>query len=343
MAHQLFLHIGTHKTATTTVQHFLAANRSSLSVQGLVYPDLSHHGFKGPRAHHRLAHATAGRPGTGTPDRARRFFDELRAGLRPDDRVIVSSEAFYRHVLPSTDGSGREYDAGGGAVGDPLPYIQALRDCIGDFDVKVLVMLRRQDRFLESLYAEQVMRSNFVGDIDRFTEERLWLADYEARLSQWAEVFGTDALDVRVFDPASWQQSVEEYFLDWVGGRWQATLEPAATRNVTLPRALVEYKRALNGGLSRPQSAQHRRWLEDLAVSLPPGTLPELGSHYFTHEARRDLLDAFARGNRRVARTYLGRDELFGLGGLAEAYDPPPRLRPRHFRRITRHLLRSLA
>lgn len=340
MSKKLFLHIGTHKTGTTTIQHFLAANRQALRDQQLVYPDISLVGFKGPRTHHRLAHAIVGRPGAGTRDDVRRFFDELRRDLRDGEAAIVSSEAFYRHVLPGEPGGAHEN--AGGATRDTLPFVTAVRDCVGDFEVTVLVMLRRQDLFLESLYAEQVMRSNYVDGIDRFLEERLWLADYDARLATWAEVFGRDSLDVRVFDPAAFAQPIEREFLTRVGGHWDDGLRPAVTRNATLPRCLIEYKRALNGGHPRQVSTQYRKWLEALAASSPPGTLPDLGRYYLTQPRRAEVLAGFEAGNRRVAREHLGRDEVFD-STVPAAYAPPEELRPRHFRQITRRLLRSLA
>ena len=46
---RLVLHIGTHKTGTTSLQNHWHANRQALSQVGIVYPDLTphsgHHGF----------------------------------------------------------------------------------------------------------------------------------------------------------------------------------------------------------------------------------------------------------------------------------------------------------
>jgi len=46
---RLILHIGTHKTATTTIQNSFHANRKLLAQHGLIYPDLGraagHHGL----------------------------------------------------------------------------------------------------------------------------------------------------------------------------------------------------------------------------------------------------------------------------------------------------------
>lgn len=339
---RLFLHIGTHKTGTTSLQRFLTDNRAVLRRQGLLYPDPAIGGFGKRYAHHQVAHAIAGQGRAGSPEDARRFFDRVRRDLRSRESAIVSAEALYRHVLPDPE-SGRRLDAGGGAVGDPLPYIRRVRDCLGDFDVTVLVMLRPQDTFLESLYAEQVMTSPYRRGIDHFTAERAWLADYEARLEMWASVFGADSLSVRTFEPASFPDGIERAFVEWVGGRWEDRLVPATVHNATVPRALVEYKRALNGRQSRGVSTTYRTWLEGLAAASSAGDLPDLGRRYLTHEARVALIDRFREGNQRVAERYLDRAELFAGATSREPYPDPPQLSSRQFRQITRRLLRSLA
>ena len=338
---RLYLHIGTHKTGTTSLQRFLAANRDPLRRQGIVYPDPAIGGFRSSYAHHHVAHAMAERTGEGTPDDARRFFDALRRDLRGGEVGVVSAEALYRHVLPGGE-AGHLYDAGSGAVGDPQPYVERVRECLGDVDVTVLVVLRRQDAFLESLYAEQVMATAYRKTIDRFTAERAWMADYDARLATWAGVFGADAIRVRTFEASSFPEGIERSFVEWVGGRWDDRLASPVVHNVTLPRVLVEYKRAVNGRQPRSVSTTYRRWLEDLAATTPEGTLPDLGRYHLSHSARLALVERFAEGNRRVAERWLGRPTLFEEPGPAPYPDPPP-LRHQHFRLVTKRLLRSLA
>ena len=47
---RVVLHIGTHKTATTTLQDTLATNRALLAEQGIVYPSIGR-----ATGHHTLA------------------------------------------------------------------------------------------------------------------------------------------------------------------------------------------------------------------------------------------------------------------------------------------------
>jgi hypothetical protein len=316
-----------------------------------VYPDSSIAGFKEHVAHHRIAHAMASRSDAGrtdicTPDDARRFFDAVRHDLRAGEIGVISAEPMYRHVLPPPPGveDTRAFEGFGRTKGDPLRYIQTIRDCIGDFDVAVLVMLRRQDRFLESLYAEVVMSKNYRGSVDRFIGQRGWLADYYERLRMWEDVFGTGRVSVRVFEPRSFGMPLERYFLEWLGGTWNSALEPAARYNVTVPRSLVEYKRALNQRQPRSVSTQYRRWLEDLAANTDEARLPPLSPHYLTHQTRIELMERFEEGNRLTAERFLGRQPLFAETADEDSgHEDPDRLSARAFRDVTRLLLQHLA
>jgi len=104
------LHIGQHKTGTTSIQHALASNRAALASEGVIYPRLP--GW--PDAHHALAPALLGvenasayvRRRLGGQDAAalrvsRRAVADLRALARahPGATLVLSSEAFFR-VLP---------------------------------------------------------------------------------------------------------------------------------------------------------------------------------------------------------------------------------------------------
>ena len=341
---RLFLHIGTHKTGTTTVQRFFDANRESVQAQGYVYPQNSIGGLRDHYAHHRIAHAIAGRPDVGTPDDAQRFFDALRSELAPGQSAVVSAEALYRHV--ATDPSGLSistFDAGDGSTGDPLSFIRRVKDCIGDFDVTIMVMLRRQDLFLESLYAEQVMSSSYSANIGSFLEKRGWLADYEQRLGMWAEVFGENRISVRLFEPEAFGMPVEQFFLTWLGGTWNDQLTRTPLYNATIPRSLVEFKRTLNNRQPRKVSTIYRRWLEQIAEQAKDGSLPDIGSYFLTYAERNALLEHHAETNRNLARRYFDRDQLFTNTDTIEPYDDPTSLSNASFKKITRQLMRFLA
>lgn len=88
---RLVIHIGMHKTGTTTIQRALAKSRERLAAQGVVYPRI------GPRAgHHALVAQWVALPSafrvSGGPDPVWRWLDATHA--RGDRTVILSSEKF---------------------------------------------------------------------------------------------------------------------------------------------------------------------------------------------------------------------------------------------------------
>lgn len=87
---QIILHIGRHKSGTSSLQHYMGANRDQLSAQGILYP---HAGSDNRIAHHALARACNARQSDGS-DLAP-IADGIHAELEPHhDRILLSSEAF---------------------------------------------------------------------------------------------------------------------------------------------------------------------------------------------------------------------------------------------------------
>lgn len=270
------------------------------------------------------------------------YFDAVRGQVRAGELVLISAEPLYRHVSRVDEGEeGRRLDGGAAYLGDPLPYIQALRQAIGQFDVKVVIMLRRQDLFLESLYSEQIMARDYTDDIEQFAEERAWMLDYDARLGEWASVFGQENIDVRVFEPRRFEVPLERYFIEWIGGEWDNSLTMGGSTNITVPRDLVEFKRELNKQWVRNNNATIRSWLEELAARFPQ-RFATLGKAYLDDRSRQGVMARVEDGNRRVAQTYLGRDELFFDSELPSYPEPRPLTRQR-YTQLSRVLLNELA
>jgi hypothetical protein len=96
---RIILHIGTHKTATTTLQDTLAANRGVLAKHGIVYPKIGR-----ANGHHTLATHWIDLPKIyreSTP--AAEFWRNLRSHAASDATVIVSSEELSRWLPQAVD------------------------------------------------------------------------------------------------------------------------------------------------------------------------------------------------------------------------------------------------
>lgn len=340
---ELLLHIGTHKTGTTSIQRFCGLNRGALRERGIWYPPADVGRFPSHYAHHRIAHAIAGRDPDFGIDDARHFFERVASGCRGGERVLVSAEPMYRHVIGDPDASGKpsrdkRHEA-------HVRYARAVASVVAPFEVTVLVVLRRQDLFVESLYAEQILATGYVRPIETFIAERDPLLDYHERLAGWAEVFGDDRIRVDVYERSRLDRPIEQIFAEWLGLTWSdRAFEIGPRHNVTPTRALVEFKRFLNEpGQDREVGAQYRRWIEQL--SERSSDLPELAKYYLQPRDRTELLERYAAGNREVARRYLQRPELFGDDVGVEIADYVDRgsLSNADFRLLTKRLAEMLA
>lgn len=131
---RVVLHIGTHKTATTTIQDMFACNAALLAEHGLIYPQLGR-----ATGHHGLVMDWNPLPKVyalpeGSIAALERIGAEHGAG---DHTVFLSSEEFSR-----------------GRVG-ARPDFAAIRQALSAFDrIEVICVLREQWQFIQSIYLE---------------------------------------------------------------------------------------------------------------------------------------------------------------------------------------------
>jgi hypothetical protein len=179
------LHAGTHKTGTTSIQAVLDQHRKQLRKQGLVYPDTKPYLGGGRHAHHRLAHALVAADAEPLAA-AHRFLDDVKASARPDDTVLLSSEAFYRHVHAIKNWRSVSKD-------DYWPlrtqYLARVAEALSDLDASVLLFLRRPDAFAESLYRENVTKSLTKAPFYRWLQRSRPLFHYDEQVEAFSSAF----------------------------------------------------------------------------------------------------------------------------------------------------------
>lgn len=297
----LVVHVGTGKTGTTSVQHFMNLNRDSLAESGVLYP-----ASPGKSRHAKFtlfltpddeldAQPWWHRIDTDDPTRFRRQFrrrllDEIADSGLP--RVVLSEETIFK----SSAGTLRRLRRFSRRNARSL---------------RIVVYLRRQDDHLVSRYQQAVK----AGHVRRLTDPDLQrdfspVYDYAARLALLEEVLEPDQLVVRRFERGAFHGgSLFSDFLTAIGvDPALETVLPPAERNVSLDAEAVEFLRLLNLHRVREEGARpgmidNRRIRLELAdhAQGPTLTLPE------------PLLDDFMAqwepGNAEVARRYLGEED----------------------------------
>ena len=141
---RVVLHVGTHKTGTTALQHSLGAARAALEACRISYdPGLGRKNASAT-AHHALARLL-GEPDT---DETRRVLGGYRKSIaRELDRgrdVVISSERFYR--MKADDGLGTD--------GARRRYLDRVAGFFAGMPVEPIVYFRRPDTYIESFYKE---------------------------------------------------------------------------------------------------------------------------------------------------------------------------------------------
>jgi hypothetical protein len=170
----LVVHIGLHKTATTYVQNVWSEGRDRLADAGLWYPTV---GMARKRGINTREGAQSGQARFARAGNRRRLLKRMLAEVPPNaSKVLISSEEFTR---ARTDWTPAQY----------LRVFGAFRT------VKVVVVLRRQDTWIESFYKQRVDQFNnretrcfddFVDEVGRS------LFDFHHRFSPWRDLVGPE-------------------------------------------------------------------------------------------------------------------------------------------------------
>ncbi len=152
---KLILHAGLHKTGTTAIQAFAHQNRMALRDQGVLYPDYRPLWHKQYEAHHDFAHAIAGQGKRLSAAQTEKLAKRWAAAAAAENlTVFLSSEAISRHVDETVSGNWTD---------KRTAYLKKLAHILSDFDVMIIIVLRRQDAYVKSLFQEHVMKNSAAG------------------------------------------------------------------------------------------------------------------------------------------------------------------------------------
>lgn len=191
-----YVHIGTHKTGTTSIQGFLASNRERFANYGVCLPVAGTERDAGVVTHRQLARELRG-------DSA---YDPAYGGLTEVCAELARSAA--RTACLSCEDFTFLYDA--------PAALTRLRDGIraAGFEPRIVVYLRAQASYCTAVYAENV-RHGYRIPFDRYFADVLergcyvWDGgsgppfDYNVLLDGFARVFGRDAIVARRYRSAA--------------------------------------------------------------------------------------------------------------------------------------------
>ena len=283
---RLVLHIGTHKTGTTSIQYTLARSERALADQGVIYP--AHYANANNPGHHFLA------LGTGR-ERYKALIETIDKA--PQGTVILSTELLS--TVPA----------------------ERVGELVSRYDTNAICLLRRQDEYLESMYRELCKSSFCAQTPDSFVNsvladepllifsdfKRIELraplpADYERLLAGYADLLGEDRVIGIPYDDPAFGDDALNRFCRAAG----IVVEPigGGPRNVSFSPEVVELRRRLDASLEE----QEKRTLRPLFWKLNDTIASEQkGQSILGTDQRQRILTHYAASNARLRKRFIPR------------------------------------
>ena len=300
----IFLHIGTSKTGTSSIQDFLYRNSSVLAEKGYCFKQMP---IRYQRASkNRNALFLNRRPLTlfGTPSERLREkllkfgLKQVKDQLEHFSSVVLTDEALWNSFL-KTDCK-------------TLKRIKAFSDENGA-QLKLIVYFRPQDDWLESSYKQRIRKfrgKTILPEWDTFfNSPETWpKMDYYNGLCTMSEIVGKDNIIVRIYNRADFPEGkVENDFLQAIGlqpsGEYKMAKEEI---NTSLSTNYIELKRILNqldgvGNVSLTELISAERAAVECSKKF--NTLDK--KTFITPEQKKKIRDKYSHGNQKIAEEYL--------------------------------------
>ncbi|MGK0281165.1 MAG: hypothetical protein ACI82O_000695 [Patiriisocius sp.] len=191
------LHIGTEKTGTTSIQKFLFENRIKLGANGKLFPasagyisnqNLVVYGKQAPE------------PDIAPPSLDVTDADELAAWKETFAQEHCSEVLAFqeRHQDSTLIYSAEHLQSRLTTVGEIKRIARLLRPLFDQ--IEVVVYLRRQDLYALSAHSTSVRGGNKASFLFETINAQGPYYNYRTLLENWSEVFGEEALQVRLFE-----------------------------------------------------------------------------------------------------------------------------------------------
>jgi len=286
MRRTLFLHIGSHRTATTSIQQFMFRNLDPLLENGIFYP------LRVPRHIRLMTEIFDGRQNA----------DEVARSL--NERADEREQDIHTLVLSDEDISIRK---------DLTPLLP-FRD---HFDVKVIFSMRRQDIWLESWYFQNVKwqwnpkLSHCTFPEFLATRQDFHWIHYDQFVRTLEALFGTENLILNVFEKGQMPGGPVHAFCRNIGLADLSAFGPASHYNSSMSAEMVEFVRHMPLDHFNPPE---RDLLRQAFENMDRKSLGHTGKQselLLPLEERKQILAEYAEGNRALAQRHFDRSDLF--------------------------------
>jgi len=304
----LYIHIGTHKTGTSAIQNVLSSHHKELLKYGIYYP-------------------VSGREKLPTQSKnMRNGHHNIQAEIRGIQKIDALKQ--LRKELKQSQYPIAIISAEGLSKAEP-DQIRLFANYLDNFDVKVIVYLRRQDQYLQSHWAQYVKNGyvdlpatewfNILEHTPSITNPeigRMINLNYESLVDDWANVFGENNIVLGVYEHQQLKNGILVDLLNRIDGEADFTGLNIVEQEINITPSIktLEYIRNFQIFLNKNSTTQQKiapifyRKMRDRAEELGWNT----EKINLIDRARYErLMSIYGAGNQRLAQKYLNREQLF--------------------------------
>ncbi|GLK62606.1 hypothetical protein F8A10_02210 [Paracoccus kondratievae] len=183
-ARRLTVHVGVQKTGSTAFHHFIKLNSARILRHLVVANELIN---IQTRALGRAAIAFSLNPDAGTEAALRRTFAGILAALPAGDQPVLLTHENLAGAMPGNGGETQLFPM--------LPRIARLlvKEAQG-FDLSFVCYTRRQEQWLESVWAQAIRTDGYTGTYAQFLQETAGIAGWNDLTARLADAIGADRL-----------------------------------------------------------------------------------------------------------------------------------------------------
>jgi hypothetical protein len=287
----VYVHIGLHKTGTTTIQDYLIANAELLETHGVFVP------FK--HRNHSLTFWVNGKQNN--QKRQNQWTRLMRKIKRSELNTVVLSSEFFSRDISEIENWHVNFD-----------------ELVAQgYNIKFILYLRRSDRRFESLFIEAIKGGNGLKDIRDFPYERF--IDNWALCQKIVSKFGDDSLIVRKFEEDA-KQGLLNSFMQCLGvtnvgideAKYQANTKPSLDQLRAIQYAGELYGRLVSKmfNTQRQRRKAIKRWTKSFIASTEHWNDQKSYTLLPFDVANLILADQY-ESNKKIATTFFGGDMTY--------------------------------
>lgn len=294
---KLILHIGSHKTASTSIQHFCSLNRALLLSHGYYYPKNKGSAYV---FNFLAAHLAFNRG-----DQAKEFIHQsiIKAKESGAHTVVISAESFFAMTAIFLDLYDRQRQKDN-YWDNERALIESLYAYCNDFnEIDVCCYLRPQQDLAFSLYNQFVKNVRGISEsYQDFIAKIKPALDYQGHIQIWCDIFGRENIKVRSFLSCK-KDPVTDFVSTFLKSQ---ILENAETStffaNTRLNRDVLEYKRIYNAQKpDRSHAFVCSKFFKILSEKFPD----KKGYQIFSEpEDQKAFFEQFIVGNNKIVTQY---------------------------------------